>query len=61
MSRKKPPVQLSLFETCPSCGSQQTYYRRKSNTYACKRCPAVFYLTRAGNPRIIRRRQEGEK
>jgi ribosomal protein L37AE/L43A len=27
---------------CPECGCKQVYYRRKSKTWACRRCPAVF-------------------
>lgn len=31
-------------DICPECGSRQTYYRRKTNDHACKKCPATFII-----------------
>ena len=27
---------------CPECDAAGPYYRRKTDDYACKRCPAVW-------------------
>ena len=29
-------------EHCPKCGGTEYYFRRKTNDYACKTCPATW-------------------
>jgi len=50
---KKKGAKVSTNRVCPVCYSAESYYRKLSGTYCCRRCGGVWSLDVLGR-RIIR-------